>query len=49
MPPLRETPYPILPPPASMMVFLHSPNHSHLPTLNSPTLRLHRTKDISSH
>ena len=51
--PLRETPYPILPPPASMRVFLHPPTHSHLPTLNSPTLghlsSLHRTKDLSSH
>jgi hypothetical protein len=41
------------PPPASMRVFLHSPTHSHLPTLNLPTLGhlscLHRTKDLSSH
>jgi hypothetical protein len=28
---LLETPYPILPSPASMRVFLHPPTHSHLP------------------
>ena len=33
-----ETPYPILPPPVSMRVFLHPPTNSHLPTLNSPIL-----------
>ena len=49
--PLPETP--ILPPPASLRVFLHLLTHSHLPTLNSSTLghlsNLHRTKDLSSH
>ena len=47
VPSLLETPYPILPPPASMRVFLHSPIHCHLPALDSPTLgylvSLHRT------
>ena len=33
-----ETSYPILPPPASMRVFLHPPTHSYLPALNCPTL-----------
>jgi hypothetical protein len=51
--PIRETHYPILLPPASMRVYLHLPTHSHLPTLDSPTLghlsSLHRTKDLSSH
>jgi hypothetical protein len=46
-----ENPYPILPPPASMMGFLHS--HTHLPALSSPTLghlsSLHKTKDLSFH
>ena len=41
----------LLPPPASMRVFLHPLTHSHLPALNSPTLghllSLHRTKDLS--
>ena len=32
-PSLPETPYHILPPPASMRVFLHPPTHSHLPAL----------------
>ena len=47
-----ETPYPILPLPASMKVFPHPPTHSHLPTLAFPyigALNLHRTKDLSSH
>ena len=48
--PLPETPYPIFPPPAFMRVFLHTHPHSHLPTLDSPTLghlsSLHRTKDL---
>ena len=48
-----ETPYPILPPPASMRVFLHPPIHSHLPALSSPMLghlsSIHKTKDLSSH
>ena len=52
-PSLPETPYHILPPPASMKVFLHPSTHSHLPALDSPTLghlsSLHRTKDLSSH
>ena len=30
--PLPEVPYAILPPLASVRVFLHSPTHSHLPT-----------------
>ena len=51
--PSLETPYPTLPPPASMRVFLYPPTHSHLPTLDSPTLghlwSLHRTKDLFSH
>ena len=51
--PLLETPYPILPPPASMRVFLHPPTHSHLPALDSSTLgdllSLHRTKDLYFH
>lgn len=37
-PSLLETPYPILPPPASVRVFLHPSTHSHLPALDSPTL-----------
>jgi hypothetical protein len=47
----RETPYPILPPPASMRVFLHPPTHPlPPPTLSSPTLgHLYRIKDLSSH
>ena len=36
--PLLETPYPIPPPPASMRVFFHPSTHSHLSTLDSPTL-----------
>ena len=48
-----ETPYHILPAPASLKVSLHPSTHSHLPTLNSPTLghlsSLHRTKDLSFH
>ena len=52
-PPKKNPPYPITPAPDSMMVFLHPSTHSHLPTLDSPTLRhlssLHRTKDLSSH
>jgi hypothetical protein len=51
-PSFLETPYHILPPP-SMRGFLHSPTHSHLPILDSPTLghlwSLHRTKDLSFH
>jgi hypothetical protein len=47
----QETPYHILPSPASMKVFQHPPTHSHLSTLSSPTLghlsSLHRTKDLS--
>ena len=50
--PLPGNPHPIFPPPASMRMLFH-PLHSHLPALNSPTLRhlssLHRTKDLSSH
>ena len=52
-PSLLETPYHILPPPASVRVFLHPSAHSHLSILNSLTLghlsSLHRTKDLSSH
>ena len=49
--PRPEAPYPILPLPASMRVFLHSLTHSHLPALDSSTLgmSLHRTTDLSSH
>ena len=51
--PPPEIPYPILSPPASMRMFLHSPTHSHLPVFNSTILghlsSLHRTKDLSSH
>ena len=46
-----ETPYPI-PPPASMRVFPHPPNHFCLPTLALPytgALSLQRTKDFFSH
>jgi hypothetical protein len=36
-----------------MRLIFHPPNHSHLPTLHSPTLghlsSLHRTKDLSFH
>ena len=31
-----RTPYPILPPPASMRVLPHPPTHSHLPALAFP-------------
>lgn len=52
-PSLPETPYPILPPPASVGVFLYSPTYSRLPSLNSHTLghllNIHRTKGLSSH
>ena len=37
VPPLK-TPYPILPSPASMRMFLHPPTHSHLRSLYSPAL-----------
>ena len=46
-----ETPYPILPPPASMRMLLHTP-HSCLPALAFPYTRAldpHRTKGCSSH
>ena len=52
-PSLLETPYYILPPPASMRVFLHPPTHSHLPALDSSTKghlsSLHRIKNLFSH
>ena len=47
-----KTPYPILPPPASMRVFPHPPTHSCLTTLASPfdgATSLHRTKHLPSH
>jgi hypothetical protein len=34
--PLPETPYPILPPRASIRVFLHPPTHSHIHGLSFP-------------
>jgi hypothetical protein len=46
-----DTPYPILPCPASMMMLLHTP-HSCLPALAFPypgALTLHRTKGLSFH
>ena len=47
-----ETPYPILPPPASMMLLTYSPTPSCLPILAflyTGALSLHRTKGLSSH
>jgi hypothetical protein len=52
-PSLPETPYPIIPPPASLGIFLLLPTHSHLPALDSPTLghllNLHRMKYLFFH
>jgi hypothetical protein len=49
---LLETPYPILPTPASMRVLPHTATHSHLPNLTFPysgASRLTKTKCLSSH
>ena len=47
-----QTPFPILPSPTSMRMFLHLLTHFHLTTLAFPYTEassLHRTKDLSSH
>ena len=53
LPTFPVSPYPILPPPDSMRVFLHPPIHSNLTVLDFPILghlsSLHRTKDLSFH